>query len=206
MIKTNLKYNGAFSTGALFINESSALIDGINSFEQFMDGNEKLNFNLIPVNSENSKKKIGSEIQKRLLNLKNPQYLYFYQSAIDNNSKALILFYACCKTYKLITDFMIDVVLDKWHNMDYHLDINDFKNFFSRVAADNEELLNIKTSTIHKLAQVTIRMIAELGMLKNKQIAKQHYNDFILKQIASDGDVWFLEILLLNHIEKQELF
>lgn len=205
MIKKSVKYNGAFSTGALFINESISLINGIDNFEDFMNGSEKLNFDLIPVNSDSSKRKIGNEIQKRLLNLKNPAYLHFIYNSVNTTDKALILFYASCKTYKLITDFMLDVVLDKWQNMDYELDINDFKNFFVRLAAENEELLKIKPSTIHKLSQVTIRMITELGMLKNQKLVKPLYNHSILRQIALDGDSWFLEILLLNNIEKQEL-
>ena len=198
------KYSTAFSAGSLLLKESEAVINSIQDAEAFMRGVEDVGYDSIPVNSESSKKRYGREIVKRLRSVKDPFFIDAFQDS-SRNDKRLILFYAVCKQYQLITDFLLETVLNKWYSLDYEITSEDFKNFLYRQMDKHEELENLAPYTIKKLGMTTMRMLKELGMLKNEKLEKQDYNPTILRHIAQNGDAWFLEVLLLNESERQEI-
>ena len=203
VIKDN-PYSTAFSAGSLLLKESEAIINNIQDPGGFIKGEENIDNSMVPVNSENSKKRLGLEVKKRLRNLGDP---HFIQSYLDGNKsdKTLILFYAVCKTYRLIAGFMIETVLDKWYHMDYEVGVDDFKNFLYRQMDKHQELEHLTLNTIKRRSSTVLLMLRELGMLKEGKLQKNQYNPVILKRIASNGDGWFLEVLLLNETERNEI-
>lgn len=202
--KLETKYSTGFSVGALLFNESDSIISKIQSPEAFLTGKEIIPFNVIPVNSESSQKRLYSEVKKRLKSLGDSKFIYLYQKS-DQEDKLLILFYAVCKTYPIIADFMLTVVLRKWYNMDKEILPFDFQSFLYEKMGNHPELYKLTPITIKKLSQVAIRMLAELGMQKNHIITKITFNVEILEEILLSGDNWFLEILLLNENERLEI-
>jgi hypothetical protein len=201
--KTN-RFSTAFSAGSLLLKEADAIIRYIRDASTFMQGGESVPYNVIPVNSEASQKRLGREIEKRLRNLRDPQFIHFYLDG-NNDDKRIILFYAACKTYHLITDFMIETVLDKWYHMDYDLGVEDFKSYLYRQIDKHQELESLSLITIKKLAQNVLRMLAELGLLKDGKLSKNLHNPIVLKLIVSNGDRWFPEVLLLNETERNDI-
>lgn len=198
------KYSTAFSAGSLLLKESEAIINSIQDPDAFIKGKENIDYSVVPVNSEASKKRLGLEVKKRLTKLGDPLLIQLY---IDGNKsdKNLILFYAACKTYRLITDFMIEAVLDKWYHMDNELGVDDFKNFLYRQMDKHQELENLTLATINRRSSTVVLMLRELGILKDGKLQKNQYNPVILKRIASNGDGWFLEALLLSETERNEI-
>ena len=198
------KYSTAFSAGALMVNEAEAVISRINNPEGIFRGDEKLDYSTIPVNSESSKKRLGSELKKRLLSLGNPILLNEYISG-SKDDKKLILFYSICKAYQLIADFMIEVVLRKWNQLDREIGNDDFKNYLYRKMDQDTDLENLTPETIKRRSGITIQMLKELGMIKDGKLQKKEFNPSILRRIAANGDEWFLEVLLLNESERNEI-
>jgi len=197
-------YSTAFSAGALLFKESEAVVGSISDEEAFIRGDEKVDYGCIPVNSEASKKRLGTEVVTRLRNLGDAQFIRLYKGATKED-KLLILFYAACKTYRLIAGFMLEIVLDKWYHMDYELRSDDFKNFLFRQMDKHPELEDLTPLTISRRASTVILMIKELGLIKDGKLQKKEYNPTILKGIAASGDAWFLEVLLLNEEERNEI-
>lgn len=198
------KYSTSFSAGALLFKESEAVVNSIRDEEAFIRGDEAVGFECIPVNSDASKKRLRTEVVTRLRNLGAAHFLRLYKSG-SKEDKLLILFYAVCKTYRLITDFMLDTVLDKWRHMDYEIQADDFKHFLYRQMDKYQELENLTSLTISRRASTVIQMIKESGILRDGKLQKQEYNHTILRQIAASGDAWFLEVLLLNKEERHEI-
>lgn len=198
------KYNTGFSSGALLFKEADAIIHCIKDPKSFMNKLEVIDFNCIPVNSEASKKRLGREVTQRLQDLKDGNFI---QSYLNGNrlDKLLILFYAACKKYQIIADFMLDSVLSKWYNLDFELTSYDFQSFVYKQIDKHPELENLTPITLKKLSQVVIRMLNELGLLKDNKLQKLEFNHQILKSIVMNGDSWFLEILLLNEAERKEI-
>lgn len=198
------KYSTAFTSGSLLFKETDAFIENIKDPKLFIDGNEEVHFSCIPINAEASKKRLAREIAVRLRNLSNKKFIELYLIG-DIQDRHLILFYAACKTYQMISDFMIDSVLNKWYNLDYELSTYDFQNFIYKQIDKHSELEELDQTMIKKLSQVAIRMLNELGMLKNNIIQKLEFNASILSVIYLNGDSWFLDVLLLNEKEKKEI-
>ena len=198
------KYSTAFSSGSLLFKEADAVLINISDPYSFMKGEENIDYSVIPINSDASKKRLGREVTKRLMQLKDPQFIEQYITG-SRQDKLLILFYAVCKTYRLISDFMLQTVLKKWHNLDIEITIDDFKNFLYGQMDKHSDLDKLQPYTQRKLSQVTIRMLRELGLIKDDKLSKNEYNPAILKRIASNGDAWFLEVLLLNQHERDEI-
>ncbi|WP_445908280.1 BrxA family protein [Yeosuana sp.] len=201
---TVTKYSTAFTAGALLLRETEAYISAISSMKDFFDGHESIDHNVIPVNAESSKKRLKHEIEKRVLAINNERLLDSFLT-LDKHGKNLILFYGICKHYPIIKHFMLEVVLKKWQNLDYELEVTDFTNFLYRKMDFHPELLKITEKSIYKCGQVALKMLIDLGMLHKNKIQKTVLSNSILKECANAGDQWFLDILLLSEIEKQEI-
>lgn len=200
----NAKYKTGFTSGALLFDDSNAAINSISDELDFINGEENIDDQVLVMNSEASKKRIRIEIEKRLRALENPTMISLFKTT-DETNKKLILFYAACKLYPLLSDFMLEVVLNKWYNMDYELTTDDFQNFIYHKSDNHPELLEITDNTKYKLSQVTIKMLKELGLLKDFKLQKIEFDTHILKEIAKSGDLWFLELIFLNKMERNEI-
>lgn len=100
---------------------------------------------------------------------------------------------------------MLEVVLKKWQNLDYELEVADFTNFLYRKMDFHPELQKITEKSIYKCGQVALKMLIDLGMLHKNKIQKTAISNSILRECVNAGDLWFLDVLLLSEIEKQEI-
>ncbi len=198
------KYNIGFTSGALLFKEAQSVIPLIQNEIDFISGHEDLDGSCLPINSENSKRRIKFELEKRLRAIQNPIFLELYRTTDDQNKK-LILFYAANKLYQLIAEFMLETVWVKWLNLDDQLTSDDFQNFIYKKMDSHPELMKITENTRYKLGQVALKMLKELGILHDHQLIKIHFNENILKAIVDNGDEWFLNVLLLNDREKNQI-
>lgn len=204
MADNKIKYSTAFTAGELLLRETEAFITEIKNFEAFLRGEENIDSNVIPVNSESSKKRLKNEIEKRLLAIDNENLLHQF-SSYDKNGKNLILFYGICKCYPIIKHFMLEMVLSKWKNLDIELEVNDLSNFIYRKRDFHPELEKITDKTIYKCGQVVLKMLKDLGLQNKNKLQKIIVNKEVLKNIVLIGDNWFLDVILLNETEKQEI-
>lgn len=204
MVDVKLKYSTAFTAGALLTRETEAFISAINNIDDFLEGKETIDLNVIPVNAESSKKRFKNEIEKRLLALNNENLINQF-AVSDINSKNLILFYGICKCYPIIKHFMLEIILNKWQNLDFELEASDFKNFLYRKMDFHPELEKITEKSISKCGQVVIKMLVDLGMVNKNKIQKIQIGNSVISECNKVGDHWYMDVLLLNDIEKQEI-
>lgn len=198
-------YSTAFSAGgSLLFKEAEALVRQIDDVESFILSQKKLDYSALPVNSEASKKRLGNEVVKRLRSLEDSQLIERYING-SKTDKLLILFYAACKQYLLITEFMLDTVLNKWHHLDFEIGAPDFKNYLYKQMDKHHELENLSPLSISKLSSAVMTMLKELGMNKDGKLHKKEFSPTILRRIAANGDAWFLEALLMNEAERNEI-
>jgi hypothetical protein len=198
------KYSTGFTSGALLYKEAPFVINAIEDIKAFLKGEENLKQEVLPHNSEASKKRIKQELEKRLRALNDSQLIELFKLS-DQPNKKLILFYASCKLYDLLADFMLEVVLYKWNNIDLDITSSDFQNFLYKKMGNHDELLDITENTRNKLSQVAITMLKQLGMIHKEQLKKVEFNAAVLKAILKNGDTWFLEALFLKEHELKKL-
>ena len=203
MTQLKKKYKFGFSAGSLLLKETEAVLNEIKLPSDFISGNEVVNFRIIPINSENSQKRMLSEVSKRVRSTNNPVFIDLFLKS-DYKQKLVLLFYFLCKDYQLITDFMFQKVREKWLNLDKEISIYDFESFLNSKIDSNPEIESISEKTKYKLSQVAIKILKDVGIIVNGQLTKIEINELILKEIVKNGDQWFLDVLLLNDQEKIE--
>ena len=87
--------------------------------------------------------------------------------------KKYLLWFAVCKRYRLIQEFAIEVIHEKFLSMDFELTELDYDAFFNRKADWHEELDQITASTRDKLKEVVFRMLREAGITSDGNIIIQ---------------------------------
>jgi hypothetical protein len=204
LIKKTKKYSTGFTSGALLSKEAPYVINAIEDASEFLLGNEELKQQFLPHNAEASRKRIRQELEKRLRALNDSNFIELFKIS-DESNKKLILFYAACKLYDLLADFMLEVVLYKWNNIDLDLTSDDFQNFIFKKMGMYDELLDITENTRNKLSQVALKMLKQLGMLQKGQLKKMEFNETVLKAILKNGDSWFLKAIFLKDHELKQL-
>lgn len=191
-----MNYSLGFTTGALLYKESKEYIYSILSMNDYLMKNENVSSSHISTNSERSRKKIKSELDKRLSYL-HEDYLELFIRSEEIDQKIILLF-AICKTYPIIYEFLLEVIYSKWKRFDYDVTTYDFGYFLSEKLSQ-EKLDSLSDQTKYKLSQVAIKMLKEIGMLEKKQIHQIFPSGELMTLLSTNGDSWFLNCLLITH-------
>lgn len=189
------KYSLSYVAGAMLYEETKVYMESIKDFEAYLNKEEEVDYMVIPTNSESSKKRLKSEIDKRLRNL-NKTYLESFNS-LQTKDQQILLFLAICKTYDIITEFVIEEVYQKWKRFDNELTTYDFEYFLS-TKLDEEQLNAITDKTKYKAAQVALRILKDIGILDEDKINQIFPSEVLQGIISTEGDNWFFNCLLIG--------
>jgi hypothetical protein len=81
--------------------------------------------------------------------------------------KKHITLLALCKTYRFISDFIVEVIRDKALVYDYEIRESDYASFLNRKIIDHPELEELTHASQTKIKTVLFRMLAEVGLIDN---------------------------------------
>ena len=164
------KYSMAFTTGALFHHESVKLAELYISLQQW----DKVKGavvaeNLIQARTENTLKRVTSEITSRLKTL-NVQEMTFLAEA-EFGEQGYMLWLAVCRRYAFIGDFAVDVVHANFASFKNTVTYADYDAFFNKKAEWRSELDCIAPATRSNTRQKLFKMMQEAKVLdKHKTI------------------------------------
>lgn len=164
MQKADIPYNMSFSTGTLF-REPSILIAKL--YAELEDWNsvraKVLDNNQLQARTNNTAKRVCREIISRLKGL-TPDQMSILTEGFPKD-QGYILWAAVCKRYRLIYDFAVEVVHEKFLTMDLQLTYGDYDVFLNKKAEWHAEIVRIKASTRNKLRQVVFKMLRDCDLL-----------------------------------------
>lgn len=106
----------------------------------------------------------------------------------------LIAYIACVRSYRILREFIDEVLLDKLSIFDYNLTDYEFQKFFNNKADQNPKIEKLADSTKEKVKQVIFRILVQAGLIeniKNKTILKPIL-DYPLQSILSEDDLKYL--------------
>ncbi len=169
MQKSDIPYSMSFSTGTLFREPSIIIAKLYADLDDWTEVRaDVLENNLLQARTCNTAKRVCSEILSRLKGLTSAQL-----SILTNGypkDQGYILWAAVCKRYRFIQDFAVEVVHEKFLNMDLQLTHDDYETFFNQKAEWRSEMVRIKASTRKKLRQVVFKMLKECELLAERQM------------------------------------
>lgn len=168
----NKKYKLSFTAASLSISESIKIAEvylGCNDWKETKRIVEENN--LLQSRTKSRTIRTYRELAQRLQLLSNEQLELLVEG--NTQEQKYLLWFAICKRYRLIQEFAIEVIREKFLSMNYELNELDYDAFFNRKADWHEELDQIKDSTAYKLKQVIFRMLRETGITSEENLIVQ---------------------------------
>ena len=79
----------------------------------------------------------------------------------------LINLYAMMRDNRIVWDFMVSVIGEKYRTQDYELTLSDLNMFFLHLQEQNDQIAAWSDSTVRKIKQVLKRCLLECGYLES---------------------------------------
>ncbi|MBF0105435.1 MAG: DUF1819 family protein [Deltaproteobacteria bacterium] len=182
---TKHKYIMSFTTGGLFYNESIKIVSVFLQIHDWDAVREKVLIdNLLQTRTIAAAKRICREIVFRLRLLSDEEIRLLVEGS--RQDQVQVLWVAVCRRYKLIKEFMVEVVREKYLGMDYQLKHEDYDKFYNRKAEWNAGLEHQTAATQKKQRQVLFRMMQEADLLtKDNTITGQIFAPRFVKVMSN---------------------
>ena len=196
-------YTASFTSGALLFDEMERVV----SFLASKCADRQLIVNsseVLTINSAAAKVRQGRELLKRYDSVE-PSFWEFYRTLTDKDSKKFAVYYACLRTYPMLMDFQLEVVLTKWRQMSTTLNKDDVFKFLKWASIKHPEIDEWKDSTLVKISRIAILMLKETGLLTNGILKPALLSDNFWIYFLEHGEGWFLEAMLLSKEQRQSL-
>ena len=162
--------------------------------------------NIMQKQSVSSRKRVFTEIKRRIETLSNEQLEYVNESSSSDIRN--FIFLTILKTYRFIFEFMTEVLSKKVLMFDYKILNSDYETFFESKKYAVEQLENITEATKYKLKQVLFRILEEAMIIdntKSKNILKPHLSGEVIKLIIKDNPIYLKAFLYTDYeIEKMK--
>lgn len=164
MDQANL-YNGSLTAEQFLFYEiriaAKYYIDG-KTIEEAIESIKKDNLFQYP--TERQVSRMTRACYKRLDALGNEQLVHELAFAPSEIAKQINL-YAIMKYNRLVWEFMIQVIGEKYSNQDFSFSRKDLNAFFTRLQAQNDSVAAWSENTVSKIKSVIVRMLVETEYL-----------------------------------------
>ena len=122
--------------------------------------------NLFQYPTEREVSRLARVCYKRLNALDNEELIRELASAPVSVAKQINL-YAIMKYNRLVWEFMIQVIGEKYRNQDFAFSRKDINSFLTRLQAQDDSIAAWSEGTINKIKSVLVRMLIETEYLDN---------------------------------------
>lgn len=184
----NEPYKATFTREQFLFHEmrtvSQLMLEGKNDKEII---EEVFNNNLFQYPTEKSVKRMTKNCLKRLHLLDDRMLLDIIANGASDSAKQVCL-YAMINQYRVINEFMISVIGEKYRLKDFSFSKKDINVFFSRLQEQSDVVASWSDSTIQKLKQVIMKMLVDTEYLNStkSETLNTVLIDFDLKNILID--------------------
>ena len=106
-----------------------------------------------------------------------------------------ICLYAIMKQNRLIREFMVDVIGEKYRQKDLSFRKLDINSFFMRLQEQNDDIASWSDSTVSKIKQVIVKILVETGYLDSRKAERLNpvwLQTMLENAIRNNGDLLML--------------
>ena len=163
-MSNNKTYQLGFTAGGLFLREGPSLaglcleLGGIPPLRERI-----LADNLLQARTQSSLKRLCREVLGRLEQLREDELRFLSDATLRDCG--YLLWLAACRRYRILADFAVEVLHERFLTLKPNLPEQEFTRFFSEKSQFHTELAELSSSTTQKLRQVLFRMLREAGLL-----------------------------------------
>lgn len=172
---TNQPYKMSFTSGGLYLNESVELSA---SYLKTNDWDETIALaqaeGLTSLPKEKSKRRMLREIVNRLETLSDDE-LQFLVEDEDRQEQSLLIWISVCRAYRLVREFALEVVQDRYLGYQLELPSETFDLLFEQKAEWDEALASTSSATRVRLRQVVFKIMREAGIISKDHRIQSTY-------------------------------
>lgn len=140
--------------------------------------------NLFQYPTERHISRLARACYKRLDALDNASLVCALATAPSEIAKPINL-YAIMRYSRLVWEFMVQVIGEKYRSQDWSFSQKDLNTFFSRLQAQEDSVAAWKETTISRIKGVFVRMLVETGYLDG--VRKTTLNAVFLSEALEQG-------------------
>jgi len=180
-------YRLSFTTGGLFINESSMAVDLYSKSRDWQHVRDQIRSeNLLQVRTAAAALRISKEVVARLEHLSSDEIVALAQGSVRD--RGYLLWAATCRRYAFIREFSTEVLREYFITLRQSLALKDFDAFFNGKAMWHKELDDTAVTTQMKLRQNLFRMMREADLLSETNVIQPAIlSSTITSLLASKG-------------------
>lgn len=163
------RYSMSFTAGSLCHHESVKLAALYLDLGDWNSVRDKVSAeNLLQTRTLNTLKRVCREVIARLRTLSQVELEFLVEAS--HQEQAYLLWLAVCRRYRIIADFAVEVLRERYITLKSDLRHEDFDSFFNRKSEWHLELDEITPATRGKLRQVLFKMLREADLLTSNNM------------------------------------
>lgn len=180
-------YKLSFTTGGLFVPESAGIAAIRLKADSWKQARENIaGKDLLTLPKAVSRQRSLREIFSRLETLTEEE-LRFLAETDDQLDRNAVCWLAVCRSYRLIEEFILEVVHERFISYRLELPPWTFDSFFEQKSEWDERLAQTRVSTRRKLQQVLYRMMREAKLLDDKNNIQAPFLSESFKRLIAEN-------------------
>lgn len=193
-----------YSARAGFINlqEDDVLVGVQNIRDE--DGKLTIDHTLLDGQAESTQKRNASEVVKRLRSA--PSGIWKEIPALPAQEQRIALYYLVLKAHAFLFDFHMEVLLQKWRVMDRSFSKHQVLQFIEENMDDHPEMENWSEESKKRISRTVKTLLKQIDLIDEEQkLQSLHASISLWELFIKEGETWFLEAMLLNKQEREQL-
>ncbi|MFC2077831.1 DUF1819 family protein [Candidatus Bipolaricaulota bacterium] len=195
------EYVMSFTAGALLRRESGRLAEmHAHRRDWSVVRQQALEENALQAKTTNSAKRLIREIVGRLETLSDEQLELLTSGSEDEQRH--ILWLAICKRYRLIWDFAVEVLRERYLLQEGSISRNDYESFFTAKAAWHPELEALGASTRDRQRQNLFKMLREARHITEQgEVVGSFLSPAVIRVLVQDS----IDNLMIFPVHKEDV-
>lgn len=198
-IKNNSPYTASLTGCGFMFTEMNLLLPLLLSEESDLLLKKEIEENnLLLIKSETSRKRAIAEFKKRVTAV--PRSFWDWYNTISDDTKLWAMFYVVLKTYRILFDLQINVVLCNWRSISQTVTSNDLMSEIYNISSHDEFVDSWSEDTKRKITSSCLTILRKVGLLDDNtdHLLSPTVNEQEFAFFYQIGESWFLEACLLE--------
>ena len=196
MTKIKSKYSASMTGCGFVFNEFNSVLPLLmSSNSKELIKQEVINNQYLMMNSENTRKRCVSELQKRFAAV--PESFWQYYMNLTDEDKRIALLYSLLKAYAVLKDLHQNVVQPQWNSIDKTLNGDNLLVEIYNIASGDEFVDSWSEQTKQKIVSWYQTVLFQVGMLSRADQRLRQVRLVDDTWFHEEGETWFLEACLI---------
>jgi hypothetical protein len=136
-----------------------------------------------------------------------PKSFWAWFLTLNDKSQRVAMFYVILKTYKIVFDLHINVVMEHWRGVEQRVTKNDLMMEFNEISARDAFVESWSENTKEKVSSSVCSILRKVGLMeeKNFDLKSVDFSEIDCSYYIRNNELWFLEACFLEPYEVQKM-